>query len=427
MFRKKANSCSYDTPRFFFYLGVLTIGQTVIRPALGFTMSDWLFLISLFLTISECLLRRNIEIIFPKIFMLGLFIFMIGGIISSGFSKITSSSIISLFKFFYLIAVWFWLCTTILNNMVHIKSSIILWTSSAALSGLGSIMQLFWKDIIPGVSPLSSRMTGLTEHMNDLGGLTSIALIPAIMMSMQLPKKSYLFIYSCVCTILIAGGLVLSVSMTGMVAVITSLILWIILSRVAMKKIYITSFSAVLFFVFILIQNHYEGFTIVSRINDISDKGIYLFTLQTRLDTYSVAWESIRDNPFFGVGLGPDSGLTKTGYVVHNIFLANWYECGLFGLIGILLIVGTIALEAFKWIKTTVNNQDKQLGNALLSSYIAFLVMGIAQPIYFKRFGWISAALLLALYSIRKCSIRNIYQTNQIITVQNKQESLISL
>ena len=399
---KKATSISYGTPRFFFYLGLLTIGQTVFRPALTFTASDWFFLISCLLTMSESLLRRNIRIKFTLYITLGIFLFTIGGIISSSFSKNPFISFIALNKYLYLIAVWFWLSNILLQKLEHIQTSIVLWTSSAALSGLGAVMQLIWGDIIPGTSPAWSRMTGLTEHVNDLGGLTSVALIPALMMLIYFQKSFLRIAYSTMCTLLIAGGLILSISMSGITALLISMLVWVLLSRITLKNLLIIGIATTLFITAIAIQSRYDGVSIISRLYDINNDGFSTLTFQTRMDTNSAAWKVISDTPLLGVGLGSELGLTKTGYVVHNIFLLNWFESGLLGLLGILMILGSIAFEAYKGIRAPRQKKERILGIALFSSYIAFLVLGMAQPIYYKRFGWISAALLMALYSKRK-------------------------
>ena len=85
-----------------------------------------------------------------------------------------------------------------------------------------------------------------------------------------------------------------------------------------------------LFIAAISVQSRYERVSILTRVYDISDDGLSSLTLQTRLETYAAAWEAIKNNPLFGVGLGPNVGSTKTGYVVHNILLLNWFESGLF-------------------------------------------------------------------------------------------------
>lgn len=365
MFSKMTTAHSHGIPRLFFYLGILTIGQTVIRPALSFTVSDWLFFISLLLTISECLLKRNLEIRFPPIMIIGLYLFTIGGIISSAFTNKPILSSIALIKYLYLIAVWFWLCTILLETPEQIRTSIFLWISSAALSGLGALLQLFWDGIIPGTMPAWGRMTGFTEHVNDLGGLTSIALIPAIMLLTRFEKISLSLLFSWINAILIFGGLVLSVSISGVSALLISLLVWLSLSQFTIKKFVILCISVASFLTVIAIHDSYEKVSIISRLYDISEDGFSLSTLQTRMDTYSAAWEAIKDNPFIGVGLGPNVGVTKTGYVVHNIFLLNWFESGLFGLLGMLLVIFTIATMAYKGIKDPYHRQKRALGIAL--------------------------------------------------------------
>ena len=402
MYIKKITVDSYSTPRYFFYLGLLTIGQTVFRPALSFTLSDWFFFISFLLTTSESLLKKKLEIKFPPYIILGLFFFTIGGIVSSCFAEFPLVSAFALIKYLYLIAVWFWLGTILLQKPEQIQTSIVLWTSSAAFSGLGALMQFVWEDIIPSTTILWSRMTGLTEHVNDLGALASVALIPAIMMLSRFHKNIFGLAHSWICVLLIAVGLILSVSMSGIAALVVSVLVWSIINRLTLKKILILTVLTILFFTAISLQSRYEGISILNRLSDISDDGFSSLTLQTRLHTYAAAWEVISDNPYFGVGLGPDVGFTETGYVVHNIFLLNWFESGLFGFLGILLIFSAIAFEGYKGIKDPKLKHIKTLGTALFSSYMAFLILGIAQPIYYKRFGWISAALLLALYSKRR-------------------------
>ena len=399
MFSTKIKSNQHHIPRFFFYLGLLTIGQTIIRPALSFTISDWFFLTSFLLTTAECLLKRKFEIKFPPYMFFGLFLFSIGGILSSTFAIRPLESALSLIKYLYLIAVWFWLGNVLLRTHNQIRTAIILWATSSALSGLGAIAQLIWIDILSIGDPLWNRMAGFTEHVNDLGGLTSIALIPSIMIITKSQNNLWLFFYSSICTFFISIGLLLSVSLSGILALIAGLLFWLILSRLKIKNILISILAVSLFCCAISIQNFNDGFSFIDRFLTIFDNGIESETLQTRIGTYIVAWETIKAHPLLGVGLGPDVSLTQTGHAVHNIFLLNWYQSGLFGLIGISIVLYSIALQACKGIVNPVLSDKRDFGIALFASYIAFLVLGIAQPIFYNRFGWISAALLLSLYS----------------------------
>ena len=399
MFSNRALFYKHRIPRLFFYLGILTIGQTVFRPILDFTISDWFFLFSLFSTISECLMRKNFPIRFPPYLMAGLFIFMLGGILSSTFAEAPFSSFLSLIKYLYLVAVWFWLCSSLLQSVEHVKISIFLWTFSAALSGFGSSMQLIWSDIIPGTSPVWNRMTGFTEHVNDLGGLTSISLIPAIIMLNRMKGKAISTILSWIIIIFTIAGLILSVSISSIFALLISVLTLLCIGNFSSRNIFIIAISSCLFFSIIFIHNRFENVSVLSRLSDMSIDGLSSITLQTRYETYISAWDSICEHPFLGIGLGPDIGITNTGYVVHNVFLSNWFESGFFGLLGIVIIFFSILRYAYIGIKDPTQENKKNIGVSLFSSFIAFLVLGMAQPIYFKRFGWISAALLIALYS----------------------------
>jgi hypothetical protein len=68
-------------------------------------------------------------------------------------------------------------------------------------------------------------------------------------------------------------------------------------------------------------------------------------------------------------------------------------------------------------IRISKSENERLLSVSLFASYIAFLVIGMAQPIYFKRFGWISAVLIMALYVLRRQSI--ITDSSHILLTRN--------
>ena len=50
--------------------------------------------------------------------------------------------------------------------------------------------------------------------------------------------------------------------------------------------------------------------------------------------------------------------------------------------------------------------EDHLLSLAALSSYIAYFTWGLSQPALFKRFGWMSGALVLALWAQQLRAVR---------------------
>ena len=148
------------------------------------------------------------------------------------------------------------------------------------------------------------------------------------------------------------------------------------------------------------------GISVLDRLTDFADQKLYYETSATRLEVYRLAWKSILKNPLVGVGTGPYAGMTEVGESVHNVIILSWYESGIFGLLGILIILGSLIIIGINVIRFSYSKDERLLSISLFSSYIAFLVIGMVQPIYFKRFGWISAALIVALYAKHRRSLK---------------------
>ena len=351
------------------------------------------------------LARNKSEFRLHPLFIIGLIIFSIGGIISSFTYKMPMESLIAVFKYLYLIGIWFWLGTVILRNEKHIYTAIFLWSFSAAFTSAGAIAQLVWGDIIPGVSPAVGRMTGLTEHVNDLGGVTCVVLMPALMLTSHSAignfKKYCLYII----TFLITAGLILSVSISGLIAALLSFLIFGIMSRTKLKKIAVFIIICAVSLLTVSFSLKHGGISILDRLTDVAEQKLYYETSASRLEVYRLAWNSISKNPLVGVGTGPFAGITETGDVVHNFILLNWYESGVFGFIGIMIILIILTLIGVYVIRISKSESERLLSVSLFASYIAFLVIGMAQPIYFKRFGWISSALIMALYVFRRQKI----------------------
>jgi len=350
--------------------------------------------------------REKSEFQLYPLFLFGLIVFSLGGIISSFTTKMSMESLIAVIKYIYLIGIWFWLGSVILRSEKDIYTAIFLWSISVAFTSAGAIAQLVWGDIIPGVSPAAGRMTGFTEHVNDLGGVACVVLIPALALAshgaMGIFRKYCLYIF----TLLITAGLILSVSISGFMAALMSFFIWGIISRTPIKKIamFLIICSAALLILSFSIKH--GGISVLDRLTDFADQKLYYETSATRLEVYRLAWKSILKNPLVGVGTGPYAGMTEVGESVHNVIILSWYESGIFGLLGILIILGSLIIIGINVIRFSYSKDERLLSISLFASYIAFLVIGMVQPIYFKRFGWISAALIVALYAKHRRSLK---------------------
>ncbi|MDX1411787.1 MAG: hypothetical protein R3351_06490, partial [Nitrospirales bacterium] len=106
-----------------------------------------------------------------------------GGLLSTPFARWPYSSLSSVTKLFYLVGIWFLVGTILLHSSEDIQKAMVFWCISAGVTSAAAAAQMIWGDIIPGTSPNWGRMTGMAEHVNDLGVITSITLVPALYLS----------------------------------------------------------------------------------------------------------------------------------------------------------------------------------------------------------------------------------------------------
>jgi O-antigen ligase len=119
-----------------------------------------------------------------------------------------------------------------------------------------------------------------------------------------------------------------------------------------------------------------------------------------------VAATAIERDPFLGVGLDLVSvtkpfGVVSYQYDVHNLVIGTWYKAGLFGLIGLLMAVFAVLRVGWTAILDSRTDSEEVVVAALLSSFVAFVVFAMGAPVLFSRYGWIPAALLLALRAVQ--------------------------
>jgi O-antigen ligase len=447
-------------------------------------LSDWFFLAAVLGVLPVLILHDKIEVPFPKLLLIGLGLLVVGGLLSTPGAQWPVSSLFSLLKMVYLIGIWFSVGIILLRRTEDIQNVMMFWAISAAVTSAAAAAQLIWGDIIPRTSPSWGRMTGFAEHVNDLGGITSIALVPALCIATIDEQRTWLTLSFWPIACLILSGLVWSGSISSILAASVALFIWMVLRKRGLRHVLllIIGSGAIVVLVHLISTAKVEepktvvakierpttdkvetersksegpktGKTktddakieeakpesiksekakaesaltekekaekavikrsrnyrvkrdeppmLIARLFQLKEKTAGFETIRSRFNHYQKTWESITQNIFVGVGIGPWNGRFETGQLVHNLFLNSWYEGGLFALLGILILFGAIAKSGIDIIKSPVW-PIRLMGISLFSALCAFLVQAMAQPIYYKRFQWFPALLLLAVYSIHK-------------------------
>ena len=401
----------FAVPRRLYYGGVLLVGLLTLRAGGQVTLSDILFLFSFLLACAELVvLRRRVPIRLPFLLLIGIALFSVGGFLSSFESLQALKSIAVIARLVFLTVFWFWLGTIVLRSEAHVRKAINFWVASAAICGGAAVIQFVVGDVIPNASIAGGRATGFASQPNDLGGITAIAFVPALMLASRSRASLVARGWSYAALLLIAAGMVLSASVGALLAAAAAVIVWLALQR---TSIHILLALAVLALSLIVVSasgratatRHVSGRSRTRR--TVVGAGTQLGSAEQRIGTYQAAIARIEENPFVGVGLDLRSitrpfGIESFEYDVHNLVIGLWYKTGLLGLTGILLALLAIFRSGWAAILGSRSADESRVAIALGCSLVAFVVFSMTAPILFTRFGWIAAALVLALRSVQQ-------------------------
>lgn len=392
------SSGSFRMARGFYYLGLFFIGQAVLRPASGLTLSDMFFLAAFLSACLELVVSRRgtIPALRPRSLVIGAALFGIGVLISSISLDSPGPSLNYGLRFLYITLVWFWVGSVILRNVTHVTRAVWVWVISIGLSGLAALAQLFLGDVIPGTSPIYGRMTGTALHVNDLGGMTGIALAAAIALVARPSGGLRSRQTAVVLVVLIAAGTVLSGSMGGLLAATAGTAIYAVASRIRGRTVVTTAILLVGGALLVSAQQEAGAPNPLQRASQVTGpEDDPSATLWSRVDTNQAALEAIAKRPLVGHGMGHP--VPATGFQVHNVVLGPWYEGGLFALGGIVVILTGLLITGLQAVRAARSGQEWQLAIALVAAFCSFVVFAMGAPVLFQRYGWVAGALLVAL------------------------------
>lgn len=390
-------------PRILFYLGSLTLTEAVWRPALGLTVSEMLFLLALGATVIAVLAGRPIARI-PNGLVIGVAIFALGGAISSIAAESTGSSVSQTLQGIYVMLLWVGTGATVLRTRPQIVVALGCWTFSSGLNGFAALLQVLHVSWLGGALE-GSRAIGLTDHPNDLGAACAIALVPALMLATtRLPGRSGRFGPVRWCLLAFTAiGVILSASVGAMFAGLIAILIWLLApavrapGRVAVVTVLAVSLAGLTL----------AGGAVTSpakRVEEVTSNGVSPDSGSgaIRIKIIQQAWPRIESNPIVGRGLD-SSGLSVNvishgsvvSYQVHGGPISVWYQAGILGLVGVLIVVWTLLRGA--WRSLGAGDQtDMLIGLSILAAFIAFIVNAMTTPFVLQQYGWFTAVMLTA-------------------------------
>jgi O-antigen/teichoic acid export membrane protein/O-antigen ligase len=395
-----------------YYLGLVLLALLTFRVGGQVTYSDIVFLISLLLACAELVVvRRRVPMMLPFLLLLGMALFSFGGLLSTFHSSEALKSAAVIVRLIFLTVFWFWLGTVVLNRREHVTKASTLWVASAAICGGAAALQVLVGDVIPWAGTVEfGRATGFTMHPNELGGLTAIAFVPALMLAARHRISAPQRLLSYLLLLLVGAGLILSGSVGALIAAAAATFVWFAFQRTSIQSILVFTAIGLCAIAVVTVQAMRGAPTPLERFDMVtssSTAGGGSGSLNSRIEIYRVATKEIKEHPFVGVGLDLVSvtkpfGIVSYEYDVHNLIVGTWYKAGLLGLAGMLLALIAVIRTGWIAILRSKSEAEQMTAVALMSSVVAFVAFAMSEPVLFSRYGWISAALLLALRAVQQ-------------------------
>ncbi|MGQ0845818.1 MAG: O-antigen ligase family protein [Sporichthyaceae bacterium] len=310
--------------------------------------------------------------------------------------------------------VWRWTCAAVLGRECHLERSIRSFLIGGAISGAVGIAQMvtgaaFFGASIAESSIRGSRAPGLAVHVNEQG----CALAVGICMGLALwcdrggrgAKQGRLLLFMA----LSAAGLVLSGSITGMLALFGGAAYLAILGGRLNRVFQIGAVLSVGLYAAASFKGTFGGISPLEHFRTATGSNGGANTLRARLETMEWAWDRIAINPFRGVGLDVVSGGTSGGETLtHNIFLLYWYQGGI-----VLFLALVIVLVSAATVMLGAVNVQPALRNAISAGFVAAVAFGLTAPIMFQRSFWFPAVLAFSMIAVHDRVVPRIFASSQ--------------
>ena len=398
--------------RFFYYGGIATVAQLSIEGPLRLSLSDCFLLVALALAICTLLdMRRAEHIRLPVSLVIGSGVYGAGALLSSIQANRPLESLFVAARVVLVLIVLAWLSTHLLRTARHVQIAVGLWAFSSAVTGMGAFAQWLFGDVIPGTSPVFGRMTGFTPHMNQLGGVSALALAPCAYLITGGARRQRIF--ALFLLPFICGGLLLSGSIGALLAALVAAVVWIFAARRILVPL------TVLACIFVaavvaqgLLSSGSSGILLWKRIESVVEgRNAGDGLVASRIESYEDALNTIARNPLIGQGLddlssrtnvpGPealsDGRVVIVFHQVHNLLLATWYEAGLLGMVGLMVVLMATLWAGICNILSAPTVMQRHLAVALLAAYASFFFFSMGHIVTVQRYAWLPGALALAL------------------------------
>jgi O-antigen ligase len=330
----------------------------------------------------------------------GAFIFLLSALIASTQAMVVSASLIvvinAIFVFFVLQYLW----RQQLNNTRRMQWALGAFVLGATISALVAILQVEFGILLPsGASAAGSiggnwRAIGLSTQPNLAGIAFALGIIFSLGLLLELRGNLRRFFIGCLVVQLMA--LLLSGSISGLLALIAGVIVFVIARGVPLKTIVLIllAVAAVYVLVFGAIDrgSHLDPITRIQQATN-PNSGTGGGTLSLREDTWKAAWTGIQQKPVWGHGLDQTTLAVYFApylyeyFAPHNLIFLYWFGGGIFMLLALAIMVGSSFSHVLSGRRLGVRSGNP-LRDVILGACVADLVFSMMGPELVDRWFW---------------------------------------
>lgn len=378
-----------------FYLGIAFTCILTLRVG-TVTLGDVLILASLVLLgVVAAVARRGSwpsSFATPGVTTLVLTLFVFGAAVSVGNAIRPEESAVVVLRLLLLVFLLPIQARMLLQTAEQLQRAAAWLVAGATISASGAIAQAFISPtIIPGAAPVTAegRFAGMTGHVSDMGGIAALGLAVAIgfVISSRRGKR----LVAMAASAILAIGLVLSGSVSGMISVVVALLIYVLMGAIRFRSLIliVAAMGAALWLAGVA-QSSVSALSPIERLLQtvgITENGRYS-TLGSRTETFDVAWAIIIQNPLIGQGFDAIS-VSADEFSPHNILIAAWFQGGIF----FALAITAMILRPFvgRWVR---ESRRSTISVQMVAATMSALVFSMTAPSLFNRYFWIPVALL---------------------------------
>jgi O-antigen ligase len=372
------------------FVGIFMIPFTKFRGG-GVQISDLIFVVGI-IVLAFSKQRPNVEPM-PVSWQVALVIVVIGGIGACVVALDLLLSVLVLARMIFVLLFWPWLIRHVLTTRRLKHMAMYAFVLGCAASGFAEILQKVHLYALPASA--GGRAVGFTLQPDELGAILALGLVFAIGLAMELGFGRRL--HRLISVTLIIFGLLLSGSVSAMLAALAATFVLLVLRRVNLRRV-ITG-AIVIVAVYAAAVGLLGATNPIGRFQSTVGNSSTVNTGTLRVSTYKAAWHGIAEDPLVGHGLDQVSGgvyfdfYSGAAYAPHNFVLIDWYQGGFLFLFGSLMAVFIALWRMFK-----LRRRDPTT-DIIFAGGVASLAYAQTAPVIFQTYFWLPFVLAMT-YSL---------------------------